>query len=404
MVASLSDLNRPHPTKKPFSRHLPVQSGLRGGWGWGMLGQGARDAPAGWASSGPVQNAPKHQDSPGKTIMSKLETLLAEKGVLLADGATGTNLFQMGLTSGDAPELWNVDEPEKIKALHRAFVEAGADILLTNTFGANRHRMKLHKAEDRVVELNAAAARLARAVADEVEREVLIAGSIGPTGELLVPLGALTYEGAVAAFAEQIEGLKAGGVDILWAETMSAPEEMQAAAEAAKGSGLPLVISASFDTAGRTMMGLTPKALTEVTSTFACTPTVVGANCGVGASDLLATILQLSEANPQAIILAKGNCGIPVIQGDKVVYSGTPELMETYAHMALNAGARIVGGCCGTSPLHLAAMRKALDSHTPGPRPTLDDIIRDIGPLVSPPNENAGEGRSGEGRRGRRKG
>ncbi|MFN4010511.1 MAG: betaine--homocysteine S-methyltransferase [Pannonibacter sp.] len=336
--------------------------------------------------------------------MSKLETLLAEKGVLLADGATGTNLFQMGLTSGDAPELWNVDEPEKIKALHRAFVEAGADILLTNTFGANRHRMKLHKAEDRVVELNAAAARLARAVADEVEREVLIAGSIGPTGELLAPLGALTYEGAVAAFAEQIEGLKAGGVDILWAETMSAPEEMQAAAEAANGSGLPLVISASFDTAGRTMMGLTPKALTEVTSTFACTPTVVGANCGVGASDLLATILQLSEANPEAIILAKGNCGIPVIQGDKVVYSGTPELMETYAHMALNAGARIVGGCCGTSPLHLAAMRKALDRHTPGPRPTLEDIIRDIGPLVSPPNENAGEGRGGEGRRGRRRG
>ncbi|WP_299813970.1 betaine--homocysteine S-methyltransferase [uncultured Roseibium sp.] len=337
--------------------------------------------------------------------MSKLEDLLARNGALLADGATGTNLFDMGLVSGDAPELWNTDEPEKIRALHQSFVDAGSDIILTNTFGCNRHRLKLHNAQGRVKELNIAAVKLAREAADTVDREVLIGGSIGPTGELFQPLGALSYEEGVAAFREQIEALAEGGADILWVETMSAVEEMKAAAEAAEGFGLPLVITASFDTAGKTMMGLAPKGLGDLQTQFACTPVAIGSNCGVGASDLLAAIMDITEAYPEAIVVAKANCGIPQIRGDEVVYTGTPDLMARYAHMALDAGARIIGGCCGTSPVHLAAMRQALDSHQAGKRPELAEVISEIGPLVSPPNREADAARAeSEGGTGRRRG
>lgn len=341
--------------------------------------------------------------------MSKFEDLLARKVALLADGATGTTLFDMGLLSGEAPELWNVDEPEKIRALHRGFVDAGSDIILTNTFGCNRHRLKLHNAQERVRELNAAGVRLAREVAEVVEREIVVAGSIGPTGELFQPLGALSYDEAVLAFREQVEGLIEGGVDALWVETMSAAEEMKAAAEAAKGTGIPLVITASFDSAGKTMMGLSPAALSALKSEFDCTPVAIGSNCGVGASDLLAAIMEIAEADPDAILVAKANCGIPQIRGDEVVYTGTPELMADYARMALDAGARIIGGCCGTSAHHLAAMRSAIDSHQSGKRPTLDEVIARIGPLVSPPNKAADAARLQEGdasgrRRGRRRG
>lgn len=344
--------------------------------------------------------------------MSKFEDLLAKKGALLADGATGTNLFDMGLVSGDAPELWNTDEPEKIKALYKMFVDAGSDIILTNTFGCNRHRLKLHDAVDRVKELNIAAVDLAKEVISASGREVLIGGSIGPTGELFQPLGALSYEEGVEAFKEQMEGLVEAGVDVLWVETMSAVEEMKAAAEAAQGFGLPLVITASFDTAGKTMMGLSPKGLGDLQSQFACTPVAIGSNCGVGASDLLAAIMDITEAYPGAIVVAKANCGIPQIQGDEVVYTGTPELMADYARMALDAGARIIGGCCGTSPNHLKAMRVALDDYKKGVRPTLDQVISEIGPLVSPPNleadaaraEAEADGASSGRRRGRRRG
>ena len=164
------------------------------------------------------------------TSTNPIEALIAEKGVLLADGATGTNLFAMGLPAGEAPEILNETAPETITRLHQGFVDAGADIILTNSFGGTRHRLKLHHAQDRVFELNRKAAELARTVADKAGRKVIVAGSVGPTGELLVPLGALTEEDAVAAFTEQLEGLKAGGVDVAWIETMSAPGEIRAAA------------------------------------------------------------------------------------------------------------------------------------------------------------------------------
>jgi 5-methyltetrahydrofolate--homocysteine methyltransferase len=239
-------------------------------------------------------------DLKAASMENPIDALLAEKGVLLADGATGTNLFAMGLSSGEAPELWNEEAPEKIEALHQGFIDAGSDIILTNSFGGTRHRLKLHHAQDRVFELNRKAAEIARRVADRAGRRVIVAGSVGPTGELLQPLGAMTYDEAVDAFAEQIEGLKAGGAEVAWIETMSAPDEIRAAAEAAIRVGLPYTYTGSFDTAGRTMMGLAPKDIHVVGEELPEKPVAVGANCGVGAPDILAALLDMTESRPEA--------------------------------------------------------------------------------------------------------
>lgn len=332
-------------------------------------------------------------------MTNPLAALLAERRVLLADGATGTTLFSMGLESGDAPELWNDEFPDRIVALHQGFVDAGADIILTNSFGGTRHRLKLHHAQDRVHELNRKAAEIARSVADAAGRPVIVGGSVGPTGELLQPLGALTYEEAVEAFREQIKGLKEGGADIAWIETMSAPDEIRAAAEAAIAAGLPYVYTGSFDTAGRTMMGLAPADIHGVADGLSEAPVAVGANCGVGASDILSSLLDMSEARPDTIMVVKGNCGIPEFRGTEIHYSGTPELMADYARLAVDAGARIVGGCCGTSCDHLVAMRAALDTHLKGPRPSVEDIVERIGPLR---NKQASESGGDSGRSPRR--
>ena len=201
---------------------------------------------------------------------ASLRDLLGQGRVLLADGATGTNYFAMGLESGEPPEFWISDHPDRVVALHQRFVDAGADIILTDTFGCNRHRLKLHRAEHRVAELASGAARLARSVADAAPRPVVVAGSVGPTGELFDPLGALTEAAAVEAFAEQIRALVDGGADVAWIETMSAPEEARAAAKAAIEVGVDYVCTMSFDTAGRTMMGLQPGALESVFADLRC--------------------------------------------------------------------------------------------------------------------------------------
>ena len=331
--------------------------------------------------------------------MASLQDLLATKPVLLADGATGTNLFDAGLTAGEAPDLWNVERPDAVKGLYRSFVDAGADIILTNTFGSTRHRLRLHRAEGRVFEINRLGAALAREVADAAGRPVVVAGSMGPTGELFEPLGALTEAEAVAAFAEQAEGLKAGGADVCWVETMSAVEELQAAAKGAIAAGMPYTATASFDTAGRTMMGLTPADMPAVFAGLPEQPVALGANCGVGASDLLFSLVQMAEANDGPIFIAKANAGIPQFRGEHIHYSGTPELMADYARLAADAGARIVGGCCGTKPEHLVAMRAALDGYVPNSRPDRTTIEARIGPLAAAPNEG-GRVRERRGRRG----
>jgi 5-methyltetrahydrofolate--homocysteine methyltransferase len=335
-------------------------------------------------------------------MTNPLAALIAEKGVLLADGATGTNLFAEGLVAGEAPEVWNFEHPEKIAAHHRQFVEAGADIILTNTFGGTRHRLKLHGLDSRVREVNRRAAEIAREVADKAGRKVIVAGSVGPTGELFAPLGALTHDDAVDAFAEQMEGLKEGGAEIAWIETMSAPEEIRAAAEAAIRVGMPYVCTASFDTAGRTMMGLAPKDMPHVADGLSPAPIAVGANCGVGASDILVSALDMTAAEPEATIVVKGNCGIPEYRGAEIHYSGTPELMAEYTRLAMDTGAKIIGGCCGTSYGHLAAMRHALDAHRRAQRPTVEEIVEKIGPLRNKTAAESGSGGERRERRGRR--
>ena len=328
---------------------------------------------------------------------------LASRPWLLADGATGTNYFQMGLESGDAPEMWNLEHPERVRDLHRRFIAAGADIILTNTFGGNRHRLKLHNAQDRVAEINVAAVRNARAEADAAGRAVYVGGSIGPTGEILEPVGTLSHDDAVAAFAEQAMALKAGGADVLWIETMSSEEELKAAVEGAAKAGLPIVTTMSFDTNGRTMMGITPKAFGAITAALPVQPVAIGANCGVGASELIATVLGISEARPDAAVVAKGNCGIPQYVDGHIHYTGTPELMADYARIALDAGARIIGGCCGTSPEHLAAMRKSLESYSRGERPSVELIEQKLGP-VSELAKGVDTAAAGAARRERRRG
>jgi methionine synthase I (cobalamin-dependent) len=326
-------------------------------------------------------------------LTSTLDRLLEERGVLLADGGMGTGLFAQGLTTGDSPEIWNVERPDAVRAVHHGFVEAGSDVILTNSFGGNRRRLALHGAEARVGELNRAAARVAREATDDAGRPVLVAGSMGPTGDLMAPLGPLTAEEAEAVFAEQAAALAEGGVDLLWIETMSAPEEVEAAVRgAAAAAGLPVVTTMSFDTNGRTMMGVTPAAAVSFYAGLPARPVAYGANCGIGPAQLLATLLAFREAAPPGdVIVAKVNCGIPEYRDGHIHYSGTPEVMAAYARLARDAGARIVGGCCGTQPVHLRAMRAALDAAEPGPPPSLEEVAEALGPIAAPAPAPAAE-------------
>ncbi|MDX1780238.1 MAG: betaine--homocysteine S-methyltransferase [Thalassovita sp.] len=334
-------------------------------------------------------------------MTNALSRLLETRDWLMADGATGTNLFNMGLESGDAPEFWNVDHPDRIKKLHQYAVDAGSDIFLTNSFGGNAARLKLHGAENRARELSRISAELGREIADKAGRTVVVAGSVGPTGEIFAPMGPLTHEAAVEIFHEQAEGLKEGGADILWLETISAPEEYNAAAEAFALAGMPWCGAMSFDTAGRTMMGVTSAQMVDLVEKLPNPPIAFGANCGVGASDLLRTVLGFSAQGTERPIIAKGNAGIPKYHDGHIHYDGTPDLMAEYAVLARDAGATIIGGCCGTMPEHLAAMHEALSTRPRGPRPSLEQITEKLGGFSSA-NDGTGDAPA-PARRGRRR-
>jgi 5-methyltetrahydrofolate--homocysteine methyltransferase len=346
-----------------------------------------------------------HSDN-GRAIMSDaLSKALADRDWLLADGATGTNLFNMGLSSGDAPEFWNEDEPDKIRALYRGAVEAGSDLFLTNSFGANASRLRLHDAGHRAYDLSKLSAELGREVADAAGRSVIVAGSVGPTGEIMGAAGTLSHEIAVEMFEETARGLADGGADVLWLETISAPEEYRAAAEAFSKVDIPWCGTMSFDTAGRTMMGVTSADMVSLVESLPNPPIAFGANCGVGASDLLRTVLGFAAQGTERPIIAKGNAGIPRFEHGHIHYDGTPALMADYAVLARDCGARIIGGCCGTMPDHLRAMRAALESRAPGPRPTLDVIATALGGFSSAVDGTEGDGGDGprRTRRGRRR-
>lgn len=312
-----------------------------------------------------------------------LTQMLDGRDWLLADGATGTNLFNMGLAPDVAPDLWCDTHPAQVRAVHDAAIGAGADLILTNSFGANAARLRLHGAAARAHDLARLAAEIGRDAAGAAGSKVLVAGSMGPTGEIMSPMGSLTMSGAVEMFHEAAEGLKAGGVDILWAETFSAGDEFRAVAEAARLADMPWCGTMSFDTAGRTMMGLAPGDLVALVATLPHPPLAYGANCGVGASDLLRSLLGFAAQGAEGRLIAKGNAGVPRYVGGHIHYDGTPELMAHYATFARDCGATIIGGCCGTTAAHLLAMRRALENHVPGPRPSLERIVAAIGPLSS---------------------
>lgn len=326
--------------------------------------------------------------------MNKLTDYLQQEGVLVLDGAMGTELFARGLVSGGSPEEWNITHPERVQDVHRAYIEAGSQVILTNSFGGTRYRLKLHNLQDRVVELNCAAARNARAAVDASGRQVLVGGSMGPTGELLVPMGTMTYDECRAAFAEQAQGLIEGGVDILWIETMSDLNEVKAAVEGARqavdAANAEVAISAtmSFDTHGRTMMGVTGTQLAKELSGLGLT--AFGANCGNNIPDTEAALAEMHAAAPEMILIAKANAGMPRYEGSKLVYDGTPAVMGAYADRMRRSGVQLIGGCCGSGPEHIRMMRQVLSGEVPVPNAVA------AGPAPAPFGEEAAPARTRE--------
>jgi methionine synthase I (cobalamin-dependent) len=287
------------------------------------------------------------------------QRLLDSARVLVADGAMGSLLIERGLGKGVCPELLNVERPELIAGVHSDYVAAGADIILTNTFGGTRVRLDEYDLGDRTVELNTAAVEIAAQVARSTERPVAVAGSIGPTGALLAPLGRLEPSAAERAYTEQAGALAAAGVDVLWIETMSSLEELEAAVAAANTTGVPVTATMSFGTHGRTMMGTSSA---DLAAWAADKPlSAVGANCGIGPEDVVAAVRSIGERLPQQVRIAKANCGLPVLVDGEVAYPLQPEDMEAYATAAMESGAGIVGACCGSSPNHIAAIRDVVN-------------------------------------------
>ncbi len=296
--------------------------------------------------------------------MNKIQAFLSKNNYLLADGAMGTMLFASGLEHGDAPELWNVEFPQRVAAVHRAYIEAGSRLLLTNTFGGNRYRLMLHRLEDRVAELNRAAASILRREVSLSGVDALVAGDIGPSGGLLLPLGELTYPEAVEAFREQAAALVEGGVDVIWIETMSDLEEVRAAVEGVRQASMdiPIITTMTFDTRGYTMMGVAPERAISTLNTYGAA--AVGGNCGNGPEEVIQVIEKMYTADPQATLVAKANAGIPELVGGEPVYRASPEAMAEYAVKAFNAGARIIGACCGSTPAHIQAIAGSLAAHS----------------------------------------
>jgi methionine synthase I (cobalamin-dependent) len=293
--------------------------------------------------------------------MPDLTDRLKGPGILIADGATGTMLQNSGLPSGAAPERMNLENTAAVRALYRAYVEAGSDIILTNTFGGTRLRLERDNLGEKTTEINRAAARLAREVAGD---KIIVFGDIGPTGKLLKPLGPLVPADAVDAFAEQAAALAEGDADAILIETMSDLNEAQLAIEGVrKVVGLPIIVTFSFDTRGHTMMGVKPAlAAREI---WALGVSAVGANCGRTLSETLTAIQAMRQAVPEAVLMAKPNAGLPHADGAELVYDVTPEIMAEYALKFAAEGVKIFGGCCGSTPEHIRAIAKALKTSTP---------------------------------------
>lgn len=291
--------------------------------------------------------------------MSTLYEVL-EKSTLTSDGAMGTMLQERGLIDGGSPELWNVEKPEAIEAILEDYAHAGAQLLTTNTFGGTRGRLALHGLEDRVLELNKAGAEIAKRVAAR-HPGTFVMGDVGPSGDLMEPMGTLTLDRAKEIFAEQIRGLVAGGVDAILIETMSDLSEVEAAVNAAHemAPNLPVIATMSFDTNLRTMMGVKPAQAVQRLSALGVR--IIGANCGRGMDEMRLIAREMIEARPVGVfIIAQSNAGLPVLVGDTFEYQGTPAEMATFADEMQHLGVNIIGSCCGSTPAHTAAITKAI--------------------------------------------
>lgn len=323
--------------------------------------------------------------------MNKLDQLLESTEYLVLDGAMGTMLFAAGLVSGASPEEWNVSHPEAIRSVHRHYINSGSHIILTNSFGGSSYRLKLHNLQDRVHELNQAAARNARAEADASPHPVLVAGSVGPTGELLAPMGNMQFEDARAAFAEQARGLAAGGVDLFWVETMSDLDEVRAAVEGIRSvSDLPVCATMSFDTNGRTMMGVTPAQAVRTMKEWGLY--AIGGNCGNGIGEIEDVIAAMHREAPEVRLIAKSNAGIPQWKNNELLYDATPSIMGRHAQRVRALGASFIGGCCGNGPDHIAAIADALREPISASELASLQAERDLS--VSQPEETAGRERT----------
>ena len=279
----------------------------------------------------------------------------------------GTMLHRAGLQAGELPILWNVDHPDRVGGIHRAYLEAGAQVILTNTFNGNRFLLAKRGLESRVEELNRAGANILKSEIEayfarkgEERCDALVAGDIGPSGEILAPLGALTFEDAVDGFAEQAQALIAGGADIIWIETMADLEEVRAAVTGVRRASaeIRVIVTMTFDTHGRTMMGVKPETMANTLHELGIGS--FGGNCGNGPDELLVAVQKMRSVAPDAVLVAKSNAGVPEMVNGVVVYRATPQMMADSARKLRNAGARVIGGCCGTTPEHITSMAQAL--------------------------------------------
>lgn len=281
---------------------------------------------------------------------------LAQGVSLIADGATGSMLMEAGLPPGTPPEAWNVERPEQVLALHRAYLEAGSQIILTNTFGGSRVKLDKFGVGDNVRELNIAATNLARQAA---KGKAYVAGDIGPSGELMAPMGKLTLDLAVETFSEQALALLEGGVDLIWVETMSDLAEAHAAVVGIRQvSDLPVFCSLSFGKKARTIMGVSPKQAAQ--DLWPLGLTAIGANCGEGLEMIPEVLKQMREVLSTAPLIAKPNAGLPKLVQGNTVYDMLPEDFASHMIEFITLGAQIVGSCCGSGPAHIAALSRAI--------------------------------------------
>lgn len=293
----------------------------------------------------------------------KMRTLMERLGqgkVVICDGAMGTMLQRKGLKPGECPELWCVERAGDIADIHRAYREAGSDIVECNSFGGTRYKLQAFGLEERVAEINRAAAVVAREVAADTQQ---VLGSVGPTGQFMAPLGTVREEDMVEAFREQVVALEAGGADCAIVETMTSLEEALAAVRAIREhTSLTVIVSFSFDPQANggyaTMMGVRPESFAE--AAVEAGADIIGANCGTGPEHMIEIVSQLRDAAPDIPLIAMPNAGMPVLEHGETVFKQTPEQMAEAAPRLVEAGASIIGGCCGTGPEHIAAIRRAV--------------------------------------------